>query len=555
VSLPSSPDRSGERSSLGEGSALGANDYGGRFDDTGRGSSSLRPSADEVTREPLFPGAVDIDEARSTRTRFPAPYRSAPAASRPAVPSRSGSPEMIRLVDRYREATARSYAASDRGSIAPILDRYGRSSRGGADPERPRSSFQLNAERYAAGPVARRSAGVSASPERPGAAPSGARERHERSPRTPGTSSRTRSAGLIAREASAQVRAKGIAELNARDPQAARRVLAAGNALARGTTLGLAAGVSVVAGPAAGGLVLGANRVPTIDKGYTGSYWGYGYYPWWGGGSSSSCWSFGFGWSSGCGWPSWCWSPLWTCSWYPYYWYGYSYCYPYYSKPYYYYPFYYSTVVHHVYDDDPVVVVVDDDEDEVVYVDEPVGEAVGGAPAGRPIDSPLKLNLSIAADRYLTLGDRAFREGRYTDAAQFYAKAVEFAPDEGVMHLVLADALFATGDYHYAAYSIRRALELDPALAEAVVDKHEFYADPAEFDRHLAVAELYVGENPTDADAKMVLAANYLFGNRPAAAVELLEREVALSLRADTAATLILAVARETQYGAPAPAE
>jgi tetratricopeptide (TPR) repeat protein len=181
-----------------------------------------------------------------------------------------------------------------------------------------------------------------------------------------------------------------------------------------------------------------------------------------------------------------------------------------------------------------------------------VGEA---AAAGRPVDSPLKLSLSIAAERYLTLGDRAFRDGRYSDAVQFYAKAVEYSPNEGVLHLVLADALFATADYRYAAYSLRRALELDPALAGAVVDKHEFYADPADFDRHLAEAETFVANNPADSDARLVLAANFLFGNRPAAAVDLLESHSALSLRADTAATVILKTAREIQYGEPAKAD
>ena len=227
------------------------------------------------------------------------------------------------------------------------------------------------------------------------------------------------------------------------------------------------------------------------------------------------------------------------------------------GKPYhYYYPYYYSTVVHHVYDDyydDDIVIVVDDGDD--VYVEEPVGEVVaGGEVVDEPaVDSTLRLSLNIAAERYLTLGDRAFREGRFTDAAQFYAKAVEYAPDEGVLHLVLADALFATGDYHYAAFSIRRAFELDPALADAIVDKHEFYSDPADFDRHLAEAELFLGKNPTDVDVRLVLATNYLFGSRPAAAVDLLEGSFSLSVRADTAAKAVLESARRVQYGVPTP--
>jgi tetratricopeptide (TPR) repeat protein len=136
-----------------------------------------------------------------------------------------------------------------------------------------------------------------------------------------------------------------------------------------------------------------------------------------------------------------------------------------------------------------------------------------------------------AASHYLTLGDRAFREGRYSDAVHFYAKAVEFSPDEGVLHLILADALFATGDYHYAAYALRRAFELDPQLADSVVDKHGFYGDPTEFDRQIALLERYLEDHFIDDDARLVLAANYLFGNRPSQALDLLDSAFSLGLR------------------------
>jgi len=149
-----------------------------------------------------------------------------------------------------------------------------------------------------------------------------------------------------------------------------------------------------------------------------------------------------------------------------------------------------------------------------------------------------------AADRYLELGDRAFREGRYGDAVQFYAKAVEFSPDEGVLYLVLSDALFATGDYHYAAYTIRKALELDPTLVDAPVDKRRFYADGAEFDHQLATLERFVDDRVTDQDARLVLALNYLFAGRAVDSVVTLESPFAATLRTQPAAALVLESAR-----------
>jgi tetratricopeptide (TPR) repeat protein len=147
------------------------------------------------------------------------------------------------------------------------------------------------------------------------------------------------------------------------------------------------------------------------------------------------------------------------------------------------------------------------------------------------------------------MGDRAFRDGRYGDAVHYYAKAVELAPDEGVAYLVLGDALFATGDYHYAAYALRKALELDPTLIDATVDKREFYGDPRDYDRQIAVLELYLQDHFLDDDARLVLAANYLFGGRPQAAVELLENPFSAEVRASPAGAKVLERALALQSG------
>jgi len=235
-----------------------------------------------------------------------------------------------------------------------------------------------------------------------------------------------------------------------------------------------------------------------------------------GGSSNGDCFDDPCGWNNNnwCGGFSWCGS-TWSCWWaWPWYWSCY---YPwwFWSTSAYYYPSYAYY---------PAATTIVYPEPEYVYVQEqasqPVGEAVvnEAAPAGQPGTA-----LSLAAQRYLELGDRAFREGRYTDAVQFYAKAVEFAPDQGALYLVLADALFAAGDYHYGAYAIRRALELDPSLIETTVDKHGFYPDPGSFDQQLTTLERYLADHGTDRDARLVLGLNYLFASRPKDAVRTIE--------------------------------
>jgi tetratricopeptide (TPR) repeat protein len=153
--------------------------------------------------------------------------------------------------------------------------------------------------------------------------------------------------------------------------------------------------------------------------------------------------------------------------------------------------------------------------------------------------------LARMATQYLADGDQAFRERRYADAAHFYAKAIEFRPDEGVLYLVLADALFATGDYHYGAFALRRALELDPALASSDIDKHAFYGDAAEFDQQLQLLERFLSDRPTDNDARLLLAANYLFGKKPKLAIDLLEAGSSDAVRAEASGQLILNAAKK----------
>jgi hypothetical protein len=156
-----------------------------------------------------------------------------------------------------------------------------------------------------------------------------------------------------------------------------------------------------------------------------------------------------------------------------------------------------------------------------------------------------------AASEYLTLGDRAFQDARYSDAVYAYGRAAEIDPTNALVQLILSDALFATGDYHYCAFALRKALEIDPSLIDSVVDKHSFYGDPTEFDRQLALLERYVQDHFVDDDARLVLAANYLFANRPAQSADLLESAFSLAVRESPAGQIVLKRARAVRETHP----
>ena len=291
------------------------------------------------------------------------------------------------------------------------------------------------------------------------------------------------------------------------------------------------------------------------DEGYDDGYdhgWhdGYGY------GSHSIFWGCYSNW----GWSSWGWfsgpmycSSLWWHSWWwsgghshwgwwpaGNSWYG-----P--SVPYGYYP---NTTV--VVETTPQVIYVEQAPQEVIYLDQaevPAGEVV--VPATEANDQAKREELNRVAHHYLTLGDEAFRAGHFSEAANHYARAVEFAPKIGIMHLVLSDALMAIGDYRWAAAELRLALELDPSLAMHVVDKHTFYGDPIQFDQQLATLERYLSDHFLDEDARLLLAGNYHFGGRPAAAVDLLESLYSGTVVSTGPGAVLLLAAQSIQHGTP----
>jgi hypothetical protein len=133
--------------------------------------------------------------------------------------------------------------------------------------------------------------------------------------------------------------------------------------------------------------------------------------------------------------------------------------------------------------------------------------------------APAEESVATPAEKHVKLGDFYFRQGRYEEAAESYVRALAYVPDDGALHFVLADALFAQGDYHYAAYMIGKGLGLDPGLAQAEADKREFYDDPKAFDAQLATLRTYLADKPYDAAAHLVLGYNLRFSGQDAEAM------------------------------------
>lgn len=247
------------------------------------------------------------------------------------------------------------------------------------------------------------------------------------------------------------------------------------------------------------------------------------------------CGSFGFSWSL--------WAPWWYCQ--NYYWgLGYSngwwntYSRPSYAcSNYWWYPTS-SYCPTYLYVPSTVVVIEEPAMEPAVA---PAPAAVGAAP--RPGVGDRSLPPLELAKKYVELGDFYFKAGRFAEAADAYARARTYAPDDASVHFLLADAAFATGDYHFAAFLIGEALRLDPSMATADTDKRLFYGDPKLFEDQMHGLDEYLDTKPYDALAHLVRGYNLRFSGKPAGAVTAFQRVLEIAPGNRTAATFLSVLA------------
>jgi tetratricopeptide (TPR) repeat protein len=503
---------------------------GGRrpSDTTSHGPASGRSgaSSDAPRYDPRSTDAISADVPRSgesgwnglgfdrVQPRTPVPRVVPSGSSRGPGAGRFGRATTDRATvegeGMVREGTVRMPQSSV--TRESILQRYHSASAPAADA-RPRGSVDLSR--------ARGSSGLESTSKNPG--------------RLNSSSSKAAAPARGSLEATRREReaVDGFDRLRAKDPGQAREIDANGAAVAESTNiaarLAVGAGLSFTTGSCGSGCFDNSN----CDGG-SWFWFGCNGWPVWCSSSCGGCWPWGWGFSWwGCGW-GFSWN---SCAYSPW---SYGYCSPYWYYPYSYSywtpaPAYYSTVIYQGYDDEYA--------GEPVPYAKPQAAGEGSVAVGQDAGGHARIQRSVT--QYLDLGDEAFGQGRYSDAVHYYARAVEAAPDNGRLYLILSDALFATGDYHYAAFALRRALELDSSLLAPAVDKHGFYSDPTEFDRQITLAESYLDEHFLDDDARLVLAANYLFGNRPAQAADLLQSAFSKTVRETNAGVLLLRRAEE----------
>lgn len=164
---------------------------------------------------------------------------------------------------------------------------------------------------------------------------------------------------------------------------------------------------------------------------------------------------------------------------------------------------------------------------------------------------PAPASAASLAEHHVSLGDFYFKEERFQEAAESYLRALAYAPEDATIHFVLADALFAVGDYHYAAFMISKGTRLDPALASSDADKRTFYTNVETFEKQLQTLTDYVADKPYDGAAQLVLGYNLRFSGQPEPAEKAFRRVLEIEPSNETAATFLAAMGAVTESPAP----
>ena len=106
----------------------------------------------------------------------------------------------------------------------------------------------------------------------------------------------------------------------------------------------------------------------------------------------------------------------------------------------------------------------------------------------------------------------------YQRAAKTLLQAVLAEPNAGIPKLALGDALFAGGDYDYAADAIRRGIDRIGDVEEALTDRKDYFKGPAELNRLMYKLRRSLKEDSQNSDSHFLLGYyEYVAGHAKAA--------------------------------------
>jgi len=150
-------------------------------------------------------------------------------------------------------------------------------------------------------------------------------------------------------------------------------------------------------------------------------------------------------------------------------------------------------------------------------------------PIARPV-VPSSTDARLRSLEAQSKGDRDMREQKWLQAYIDYKKAVQLASDRADAHLRLGLALIALQHYDSAATSLKRAVSLNPGVAQSELTLETLFGPGSELARSSVTHKLidYVNDDIRDPDRLFLMGVLLHFDNDPRAR-EVLETGMRLS--------------------------
>lgn len=159
---------------------------------------------------------------------------------------------------------------------------------------------------------------------------------------------------------------------------------------------------------------------------------------------------------------------------------------------------------------------------------------------GGPVAMTNFITSKPEAIQFIAGAEDAFRSRRYDSALRFVQRALIEDPQNGLLELLGAQALFALGDYHAAADAIGRAfLRLPPQQWHTIVANHHAWYGNGDYIVQMSRLEEFIRQHAEDEQARFVRGYHFAFLGHREAAVTDLNRVLAIDSDHRAAADLL----------------
>jgi tetratricopeptide (TPR) repeat protein len=147
----------------------------------------------------------------------------------------------------------------------------------------------------------------------------------------------------------------------------------------------------------------------------------------------------------------------------------------------------------------------------------------------------------------------AFKSGNYAEALRETDQAIKSLPNDAALHEFRALCLFALKQYDQAAGTLYAVLSAGPGWDWTTLSS--LYPGIDTYTAQLRALEDYVGEQPSSASARFVLAYHYLTQGHTEAAVDQLKQVVQLQPSDKLSAQIVAQLSGESGKAQPTPSE